>query len=67
MRQLTSQQVFAEHCLGLKADPGSGRPAADTKELCFVAFLPHILDSGAKGRNEYLEVGSPRALRPKPC
>ncbi len=25
------------------------------KQLCFVSFLPHILDSGAEGRNGYLD------------
>lgn len=25
------------------------------KQLCFISFLPHILDSGASGRNDYLD------------
>ena len=25
------------------------------KQLCFISFLPHILDSGAEGRNGYLD------------
>ena len=24
------------------------------KQLCFISFLPHILDSGASGRNDYI-------------
>lgn len=30
--------------------------ACAEKQLCTVAFLPHILDSGASGRNEYIEL-----------
>ena len=26
------------------------------RQLCFVAFLPHILDSMADGRNEYIQI-----------
>lgn len=26
------------------------------KQLCFISFLPHILDSGADGRNSYLDI-----------
>ena len=25
------------------------------KQLCMLSFLPHILDSGAEGRNGYIE------------
>ena len=25
------------------------------RQLCFISFLPHILDSGASGRNGYLD------------
>ena len=25
-----------------------------SKQLCVISFLPHILDSGAAGRNEYI-------------
>ena len=37
--QLTSQEVLEE---------------CSKKQLCMVAFLPHILDSMAEGRNGYL-------------
>ena len=39
--ELTGKDVFDEHCGG--------------KRICIVSFLPHILDSGADGRNRYLE------------
>ena len=42
VRELTSRAVMDEECLG--------------HTLCFVAFLPHILDSRASGRNEYLKM-----------
>jgi len=28
----------------------------NAKQLCMIGFLPHILDSGASGRNEYIEI-----------
>ncbi|KAK9155504.1 hypothetical protein Sjap_002984 [Stephania japonica] len=40
--ELTSPEVMEEKC-------GSAA-------ICFVAFLPDILDSGAEGRNKYLEL-----------
>lgn len=51
VRQLTSQAVFEEHCVGRTAD----EEGIAAKDLCFVAFLPHILDSKAEGRKKYLE------------
>jgi hypothetical protein len=39
--QLTSQSDFEAISAG--------------KKLCTLLFLPHILDSGAEGRNKYLE------------
>lgn len=48
MRQLVDQATFDGECAGLGDAPA--------KQLCFVAFLPHILDSGAEGRNKYIEV-----------
>lgn len=39
--ELTGKEVLGEHCSG--------------KRICIVAFLPHILDSTAAGRNAYLE------------
>lgn len=39
IHELTGQEVMDE-CVG--------------KQLCVISFLPHILDSGAAGRNEYI-------------
>jgi len=43
VHELTSPAVWEKECLG---DGGSSAP----KQLCFVAFLPDILDSKAAGR-----------------
>ena len=56
LRQLTDQETFVEHCVGHEADEGLGLKAVPAKQLCFLAFLPHILDSRAEGRNQYLKV-----------
>jgi len=42
VHQLTSSEVFNEECA--------------SSSLCMVAFLPHILDSQAEGRRQYLSV-----------
>ena len=26
------------------------------RQLCFISFLPHILDSMANGRNDYIQI-----------
>lgn len=39
--QLTSQEVLEQEC---------------AQDLCLVAFLPHILDTGAAGREAYLDI-----------
>jgi len=44
IHQITTAQVFSDSCEGKGA------------KLCAILFLPHILDSGAKGRNDYLEL-----------
>jgi len=41
LHQLTDNEVFANSCLKSK--------------LCAILFVPHILDSGADGRNKYLD------------
>ncbi len=41
VKQLTSQDVLSAEC--------------DQKMICFVAFVPHILDSKAKGRNALID------------
>lgn len=35
------------------------------RQLCFISFLPHILDSNAAGRNAYLEIA--KAIGKGPC
>jgi len=47
--QLTSPAVFDKQCGG--------------KALCVIAFLPHILDTGASGRNGY--IGTLKAIAEK--
>jgi len=32
------------------------KSACEEKTICLVAFLPHILDTGADGRNKYIEI-----------
>lgn len=41
--QLTSDAVFQDTCTG-------------SQKLCVIMFVPHLLDSQAKGRNEHLEL-----------
>lgn len=47
VRELTDNNIFTDECVG----DGSETPA---KQLCFVAFLPDILDSKASGRKAYI-------------
>jgi protein disulfide-isomerase A6 len=51
VRELTDGAVWADHCLG---HPGDA--AAPPRQLCLVAFLPHILDAGAAGRRGSLDM-----------
>ncbi|RYH25573.1 hypothetical protein EON65_15510 [archaeon] len=44
INQLTSKDVFAQAC------------ADKHVKVCAILFVPHILDTGAKGRNDYLAV-----------
>lgn len=43
VEQLVNQQVFDKLCTNLRG-------------ICFIAFLPHIYDSSAEERNNYIEV-----------
>eukprot|EP00775_Hariotina_reticulata_P009043 gene9043-9214_t len=52
VRELYDQAVFESECLGL-GDPGLEK--VDPAQLCYIAFLPNILDSKAEGRNGYIE------------
>jgi protein disulfide-isomerase A6 len=56
VRQLTDQETFVEHCTGHAANETLSLDALPPRQLCFLAFLPHILDSGAAGRNAYVKV-----------
>ena len=47
--QITSSEQFRESC--------------ESTKLCAVMFVPHILDTGAKGRNDLLELYSTIALK----
>jgi protein disulfide-isomerase A6 len=55
VRELTDQEVLTEHCLGHPGDDKLGLKEKKPAQLCLVAFLPHILDSGVAGRNAFLE------------
>ena len=59
VRQLTSPEIFAEQCLGHAADRALHVMHVAPKQLCFITFLPHILDSGAAGREHYLQASHP--------
>ena len=56
VRELTDQEVWIEHCTGHPADPSVNLKAVKPKQLCLVAFLPHILDSKAVGRQAHLDM-----------
>lgn len=47
IEQLTSSAVFEETCVD---DDGS------TSTICVIVALPHILESGAEGRNKYKDL-----------
>jgi protein disulfide-isomerase A6 len=49
VRELTDNHIWTDHCVG---DGDETKP----KQLCLVAFLPHILDSKADGRNKYISM-----------
>ena len=46
-KQLVDQHIFEKECIGDGEAPA--------KKLCFLAFLPDILDSKAAGRNAYIK------------
>eukprot|EP00883_Tetradesmus_obliquus_P011814 jgi/Sobl393_1/4620/SZX79247.1 len=52
VRELHDEAVFETECLGV-SDPGMEKTAP--AQLCFIGFLPNILDSKAAGRNEYID------------
>eukprot|EP00882_Tetradesmus_deserticola_P001203 GHRQ01001301.1.p1 GENE.GHRQ01001301.1~~GHRQ01001301.1.p1 ORF type:complete len:457 (+),score=199.58 GHRQ01001301.1:162-1532(+) len=52
VRELHDEAVFETECLGV-SDPGMEKTAP--AQLCFIGFLPNILDSKAAGRNAYID------------
>lgn len=47
VHELVSPAVFREHCTGDSDETA--------KQLCFIAYLPDILDTKASGRNAYIK------------
>lgn len=62
VRELTDETVWEEHCVGHEANAALDLKAVKPKQLCLVAFLPHILDSKVEGRNGYLTMLKDLAL-----
>ena len=56
VRELTDEQAWEEYCVGHAADEELDLKEVKAKQLCIVAFLPHILDSKAEGREAYIQV-----------
>lgn len=56
VRELTDQEVWTEHCTGHPEDTSLNLKAVKPKQLCLVAFLPHILDAKASGRQQHLDM-----------
>lgn len=48
VKELTEPFILEKYCTGSDDLP--------SKQLCFIVFLPHILDSRAEGRNRYLAI-----------
>lgn len=49
--ELVDQEAMEQQCLGRPREEALGLAPLQRKQLCFLAFLPNILDSGASGRN----------------
>ncbi|PSC76647.1 disulfide isomerase [Micractinium conductrix] len=56
VRELIEEHIWEEFCIGHAADADLDIKEVKPKQLCLVAFLPHILDSKAAGREAYLEI-----------
>lgn len=65
VRELTDQEGFVEHCAGAAAEEELELAEVKPKQLCFLLFVPDILDSQAIGRNKYLEVSD--SFREQTC
>jgi len=53
VRELVDEAILETECVGFN-EPGLEK--AKAAQLCFFAFLPNILDTGASGRNSYLSI-----------
>ena len=53
-RQLVDQYSLETEC--------TGNVDAPARKLCVIAFLPHILDSGAAGRKAYIQASLPSSI-----
>lgn len=56
VKELVDAEVWTTQCVGSEGDEDLGLAAVQPKKLCLIAFLPHILDSKADGREGYLSV-----------
>jgi protein disulfide-isomerase A6 len=56
VRELVDEQTWEDQCVGHAADADLDLSEVKPKQLCLIAFLPHILDSKAEGREAYLQV-----------
>lgn len=65
VRELIDQETWEEHCLGHDANEALDLKGVKPKQLCLVAFLPHILDSKSKGRNAAIDMLKELSLRYK--
>eukprot|EP01023_Acetabularia_acetabulum_P004805 TRINITY_DN12033_c0_g1_i1.p1 TRINITY_DN12033_c0_g1~~TRINITY_DN12033_c0_g1_i1.p1 ORF type:complete len:466 (+),score=101.85 TRINITY_DN12033_c0_g1_i1:119-1516(+) len=54
--ELTSQESFEDECIGHAGDEDLELEEVQAKQLCFLAFLPNIIDTGAAGRKEYIQI-----------
>lgn len=68
VQEIVDQEVFVNGCMGHDGDLSLELETVPSKTLCIIAFLPHILDSGAEGRNAYLQVltASAEAFKGRP-
>mmetsp|Transcript_11681 Transcript_11681/g.21053 ORF Transcript_11681/g.21053 Transcript_11681/m.21053 type:complete len:470 (-) Transcript_11681:187-1596(-) len=53
--ELVDQEVFVNECTGHEGDSSLDLDPVGAKTLCIIAFLPNILDTGAVGRNAYID------------
>ena len=45
VKEMTDQEGFIADCLGAAGEAALDLPAVTPKQLCFLAFLPNILDT----------------------